>query len=311
MGDPSVRKRAGFGRQGFGIAAAAAMLILADSAHAQTGVVLKDLRPGDSKSLATGEQLLVENRDGEIAFAGRLFQGSGFTGVLGYSSEVAYVAVISGELVVDGRTARRGRMVLLPPLGARAQIERFDASRFAESWPQAARDTHGASYAELAALARSQGRGVALGRLGRTRLNVAAPGSADQELAARTVKGSEAIRTIRFAQVSAPAQVEQAVARSFVDALAAGDAETVASLMDPVPFGNTDLRNGAAEARLAMARSLIARRNWRSLLADASLTRDGTGNDWALSSPNANGRLRLRPMGDFVFVSTIEMGEGQ
>lgn len=308
MRDRSAGDLARLGKRSLATAIAISMLALAGGAHAQTGVVLKDLRAGDSNSLVTGEQLLIEGRDGDIGFAGRVLRGAGFTGVLGYSSEVAYVAVISGEIVVDGRTARRGRMVLLPPLGGRAQIERFDAARFAASWPEPAREAHASSYAQLAGLAQAQGRGISLGRLGRTRLNVAAPGSADQELAARTVKGNEAVRAIRFANVATPAEVEQAVAQSFVAALAARDADTVASLMDPVPFGNTDLRGGAGEARLAMARLLVARRDWPALLAGAQLSRIGAGNDWTVRSNGASGVLRLRPMGDFVFVRTIEMG---
>jgi hypothetical protein len=292
------------------MAATAAVLLLAqaDGAAAQDGTLLRDQRPGDAAALATGEQLLVEGQDGELAFAGRRFAAAGFTGVLGYSSEVAYVAVIAGAVAIDGRSAGAGRMVLLPPLGGKARVERFDAARFAESWPQPAREARPASYAALGRIAGEQRRGVFFGRLGRTRLNVAAPGSADQELAARTVRGGEAVRAIRFAEASAPEQVEQAVAQAFVAALAAGDAERLAALMDPVPFGNTDLRGGASEARLTMARALLARRDWPRLLAGVSLTRDGTGNDWTLAGPLARGVVRLRPMGDFVFVRTIELG---
>lgn len=290
---------------------ALAMIVsLAGQVSAETGVFLKDGRPSDAAALATGDQLLIENRNDDITFAGRSFAATGFTGVLGYSSELAYVAVISGWVVIDGESVEAGRMVLLPPMGGKAQTELFDAARFSQSWPQAVRETNASAFAALSDVASSQGRAIFFGRLGQTRFNVAAPGSADQEMATRTVKGASAIQNIRFSGQTDLAAIEQQVADDFLAALANRDTQAVAALMDPVPFGNTDLRNGGSEARLAMATALVAERDWAAALREARAVREPEqANNWAVTGPAISGTLTLRPVGDFIFVRTVNLGE--
>lgn len=288
--------------------ALALMLLAAAPAAAEPGILLADARPADSASLATGDQLLLTGSNATLQFAGRELRLEGFSGILGFASEVAYVVVLDGQARDGSTQVEPGRMLLIPPYGAAPSVQRFDAARLRARWSAAARVAQPASFQHLSLLAAGQHRGLFFGRLARTSFNVAAPGGAEQELAGRTVRGSGAVRDLRFSGQRDPAAVERGVVDMFMAALAAGDAERVASLMDPVPFGNTDLRGGASEARVAMARSLIAERNWGAALQGASVERANETNDWRLTSAAGAGTITLRPMGDFVFVRAIEMG---
>jgi len=290
------------------IATAFGLACFAPPALAEQGLLLSDGQPRGSESLAAGEQLVIETRSGPLRFGGRSLDLADFTGLLGYSSEVAYVVVIAGQVREGGRRVGPGRMLLIPPYGGAPIVQRYDARRLMESWSQSVRTARAEAFTRLAAIAQSQGRGVFFGRLARTNFNVAAPGNAERELAGRTVRGGGAVQAIRFSGTADPAAIERRVIDGFVAALLAGDAVAVAALMDPVPFGNTDLRGGAAEARLTMARALIAQRDWGALLREASVARAGEGNDWTVSGPGGRATLALRPMGDFVFVRTIEVG---
>lgn len=271
-------------------------------AAAQPGINLADGQGADSTALETGQQLLIENRQGTLPFAGRQAELAGFTGVVGYANELAYATVIDGMVSVDGVSAERGWMLMLPPYGGAPILERFDASRFARQWSAAARAAAPGTFASLEKLGAGQRRGVFLGRYGQTRFNVAASGSADRERARRSLLGADAVRDVRFSGESDPQAIEKRVVRTFLAALAAGDAETAASLLDPVHFGGRALSGGAREARVAAARSLSASRDWHALIGSAEpLPDDGAWRAGAV-------RVTLRSVDDFTFVHRVEGG---
>ncbi|MET0371997.1 MAG: hypothetical protein ABW039_11550 [Sphingobium sp.] len=278
---------------------------LPQTASALPGTLLADATSGDSATLAAGQQLLIEGQDGDLAFAGRKLALRGFTGILGYASEVAYVIVIDGRVADGTIDAERGSMLMIPPYGAAPVVQRYDAARLAASWSVPAKGARADAFAALQDVADGQKMGLRLGRLGRTRLNIAAPGGRDGELARRSVKGEGAVQAIRFSGQGDVAAIEAQVVERFLAALSAGDVDGVAGLMDPVPFGNVDLRGGAAEARRMMARALVEQRDWEAALSGVTPVREGRGNVWKLGG---TGVLVLRPMGDFVFVRAIEMG---
>ena len=215
----------------------------------------------------------------------------------------------SPSSLIGRKSVVTGKVLIIPPYGAQASTARFDSDRLSESWPEATRTAMPQVYARLRRIATVQKRGMFLGRLGRTSFNLASAGNAEEELARRSIKGDAAVQAIRFSGQNDIGVIEQRVADEFLAALASGNAESVAALMDPVPFGNMDLRNGGSEARLAMAKSLIAGHDWATLLREARAVRSTNDNDWAVSGPAMNATLTLRPMGDFIFVRMIELGE--
>lgn len=258
-------------------------------------------------ALRTGDQSLVTNRSGAVLFAGRTIALAEFSGVFGLSSEVAYVVVTAGQ-ASDGKvTARRGEMLLIPPLGGATTRVRYDAERLlaglAATHPDAGPQIAGA----LSDIAAGQRRGVFWGRLGRTSFNVSAPGTAERELAARSLKGESAIETIRFSGIAGPDALERSVVAHFLEALRKGDIADVAALMDPLPFGNADLRGEPGDARTLMARRLVARHDWSRLLPATLPEPGGTGGEWFVPLPEGRVRISLRPLGDFIFVRTVSL----
>lgn len=285
-----------------GALAAVVGLAASPAALADPGILLADARPADSASLATGQQLLLSAKTGEMSFAGRRVQLNGFTGIVGYANELAYVLVLEGAAVTADANAAVGHILILRPYGAPTSIEQFDAIRLSRQWSDAARQASPAAYASLERIKGGQEMGVWFGRLGQTSYNVAASGSADYEKSTRTLMGNATVRDIRFAGASDPMAVEQLVATKFLDALKSGDAKAVAALIDPTPFGGRGLTGGADNARLMAASSLIASSNWAQTAgAGAPQLAEGV---WK----SGDASLRLRTIDDFVFVSSISRG---
>lgn len=289
-------------RQRLGALAAMVALAASPAAYADPGILLADARSADSASLATGQQLLLSAKTGEMPFAGRRVQLNNFTGIVGYANELAYIVVLEGSAATADATAAAGHILILRPYGAPSSVEQFDAIRLSKQWSEAARQASPAAYASLERIKSGQEMGVWFGRLGQTSFNVAASGSADYEKSTRTLMGNETIRDLRFAGASDPMAVEQMVATKFLDALKSGDAKTVAALLDPTPFGGRTLAGGADDARLMAAASLIASNNWPRIAGDGAPQL--TYGVWKSGETS----LQLRTIDDFVFVSRISGG---
>lgn len=274
----------------------------APRAIADPGILLASGKAADSSTLATGDQLLLTNRTADLPFAGKAVTLSGFTGLVGYANEIAYVVVLNGSAAIGEAKASAGQMLLLRPYGAPASVEQFDAIRLAGKWSEPAKTAAPEAYQSLANIKASQELSVWFGRLGQTSFNVAASGSARSEQESRAMMGNEAVRKIRFSGASDPLAVEQLVVATFVDALKSGDVKTVAALIDPTPFGGRALAGGASDARLMAASSLIASHDWpQTAGAGAPQLTDGV---WK----SGDASLRLRTIDDFVFVSSISRG---
>lgn len=295
---------------GLATALALALVPLASgSAQELSGALLADGTRVPAGSLAAGQQQLLENASGPLAFAGRQLTLDGFTGVLGFSAETAYVAVIAGSVSMGEDAARPGQLLILPPLGAAADIARFDAERLAQSWQADFAGQHSAAFDRLRAIARRQQTGVFLGRLGTTSLNLAAPAGARAEAARRSVVGEQAVLEVRYGGAQDFAALGRSVSERMLAALTMSDDASVAALLDPVPYGNTDLTGGGGDARRLTARSLIARHDWPRLLSGAVLEPLADGQGWVARSAAGSTTVNLRRMGDFVFVSSIVGGE--
>jgi hypothetical protein len=285
-----------------GFAVLLTLASIATAALADTPILLADARAASPESLATGDQLLLSDQDGPLRFAGHDLRLVGFSGIVGYASDVAYVVVVQGE-AMDGRhRAHPGELLLLPPFGAPVGVQRFDAERLARQWSAPARAARPQVFGRLNTIAAGQSRSLFFGRLSRTTFNAAAPGGARRELASRTLLGARVVRDIRFDGRSDAASVELRIVTAFRDALIAGDAEAVAALMDPTPFGGRQLAGGAREARLLSAQGLLASRNWAAALDGAPPTPDGRR--WQVGAV----RLTLRSLDDFTFIHTVEGG---
>src|SRR5690606_30165940 len=138
-------------------------------------------------TLASGDQLVLEDRSEMIQFAGHEINLSGFSGIIGYASDIAYELVISGSASIGDKSAEPGSLTKVRPYGGDSSIERFDAVRLRDFWDENNKISMPQVYASLDKLDNGQAKAIFLGRFGRTNFNVAASGRASQELAKRTV----------------------------------------------------------------------------------------------------------------------------
>lgn len=255
-------------------------------------------------SLTTGGQITVSALSGTQSVAGHDIDFQNFSGVLGQSSDTAYIMVARGKVSSAGAHAKRGQVLILTPIQGKVIVQRYDAARFIKSWPEATRQNGPELLADFKAVAKTQKWALFLGRYESTEFNVAAPGSPSTELARRSIIGADVISRIRFSGETDPQVLEQRIVKTFTGALANGDAKTVASLMDPSPFGRSDLRGGGDGARLLMARQLVASQDWARRLRGAQFSR---GNDgvWRIDSSGTRTQIILKPIGDFAFIQSI------
>jgi len=282
----------------------------ADSQPVSTisAVSLKSGQAVSPNRLETGDQAVIENESGALAFAGYDIALDNVSGAMGYSSAAGYVVVASGAATADGVTARAGEILILLPGGEGAIAQLYDARRYAGSWDASTADAHPAVYQQLNAVAGRQKWKLFFGRLTPTSFNIAAPGSADQESARRTVYGAESVRQLRFAHAD-DADLDRKVVEMFAEALLLGDVATVAALMDPAPFGGSDLRYGAEDARMLMAGNLLESADWQARLDDAGYQPIAGGEVWVIDNGIYRTGIVLRRDENISFVHAVNTGD--
>ncbi|PIE24028.1 MAG: hypothetical protein CSA60_03885 [Neptuniibacter caesariensis] len=255
--------------------------------------------------VALGQPILVENLSGLRQFAGKDINFNDFSGLLGYSTEVGYVMVISGIVATDALDAQAGEILLIPAYGTQPSVERYDAQYFADSkYAEKVSGLKRLSQA-LDEVVAKQRSGIFWGRLRRTAFNVTAPGSADHELARRSVVGSDIVHDIRFSGISDADQIEEVTVEKFRQAMVAGDEKVVAALLSPAVFGETDIRGGASKAREMLAEHIINKENWKTVLANGRFQRTQVPNVWSMKTSHGRVFLKTEPVNDFTYVNDI------
>ena len=281
----------------------AAIFGAAQPARSEIIAAFSDSLQEQASGLATGDQLIVELGSGVIGFAGQQVELADFTGVLGYSSQAAYLVTIEGEVRAAGLDAGPGQMLLLRPLGGEPDVLNFDAGRLQTALADQPGIAGSNVLKALDPVVQRQARGIFLGRYGRTAFNVGTMGSAASEQSRRSQLGGTQVRALRFSGSGRPSAFEGEVVATMIDALARGDADAVAQLLDPLPFGERSLVEGADQPRLALARQLLEERDWSALAGSAPVALDDTR--WRVGPPGNPVELRLRRTRDFVFVQSI------
>ncbi len=256
-------------------------------------------------ALRTGDQLLIQGRNEAVRFAGTDIELEDFSGMLGFTSEAAYVLVFAGEAQVGGKTVGHGRMLLLLPFGQGVAIERFDASRLRKALYD---NLNGVQpLPALDRLASAQKTAIFFGRLAPTDVNINTLDSKDAEMARRERVGGQAVRQIRFATQPADGAIEQKIVSDFMRALVAGDAKAAAQFIDPLPYGYSNLGNGGGGARRLMTEALIGERDWRAFAGSQPI--EAGDALWLVNGSNGNARILLRRTTEFAFVQSIEVEE--
>lgn len=263
-----------------------------------------DAQETETISASIGEQRAVEERSGMVRFAGHEIELDSFAGFAGQASDIAYLLVVRGTARGRDVKAGPGEMLLLPPLGAPVSKLRYDAERFAASVTTTASGASQPLLKDLRLVARRQAAGKFWGLYQPTRFNIAAPVSADDELARRSVMGNETVHLLRFSDIEDDVVLEAAIVRKFETALREKDSRKVAALLSSAAFGAGDLRGGGMRARELFAEQVVRSHPWAELLSDAEFQPTDQRRIWELTGPTPV-QLGLRPYDDFLFVAFI------
>jgi hypothetical protein len=282
------------------------MAMSAQAQSADVGEPAVSSVASDLQSLVTGQQLALQRQSGNLDFAGHVVALTEASTIAGFASEVAYLVVLDGKARIGEVTAGPGRMLLIPPFGGRVLVERFDAARLRQGLDANAVVMAPEAGAALDRLARRQRVGIALGRLQRTRFNVAASGAAAAEGGRRALVGGQAVRAIRFSNAEDAADIARRTVTDFIAALMAGNAAHIAEFLDPVPFGAD-----GGNARIALAQAMIAERDWRTMLAGATASAGTEADQWLVQGAQGAAVVVLRPSNGFPFIGTINVEDGQ
>ena len=217
--------------------------------------------------------------------AGRSVLFDGTSAMIGASSDAVFVAVARGSAKAGDVKAGPGEALMLQPYGRSPSVVSFDAGRMAAMFGPQPPETLQGFVADLAAIADEQSVGIFFGLYQRTLFDLQNPGGPRIEGGRASVMGAPEVVRIRYSGVSDPAQIEAMVIERARAALVARDANALAQLLDPAPYGGDDLSGGGDEARLLVARELTAQYGGQAA---------------------RNATLRTRPFSDFVFVSSVE-----
>lgn len=222
------------------------------------------------------------------------------------SSEFASLAVLAGDVRTGSQTARAGEVLVTPIESGRTERFLFDAAKLARTLSP---DMAEAALPLLDPIIARQKRQRFWGRLETVGVNVRAPAPGPAEDIRRAYLSDPVVVELRRTGGGNLAKLTQATALRFVGALAAGDATTVAALIDPKPFtdGNLD-SNEWRSARQGFANRLAGDQQLVSALGGAATTPGPVAAIWLVGPEGAapTHRLTLTTRDRAVFVSSLE-----
>lgn len=223
-----------------------ALTVLASTAAAQT-----EAAPG-------ARPVLIEIPAGQtVNLRGHSYTADENSTVLSFvSSEFFGVAVISGRVATREATAQPGDVLATTIDEDRTRRYIFDAAVLARSLEPEQRARVGSALDDIMARQRRQ---RFFGRLEAVGMNVRAPGSGVVEAIRSAYMTAPAIVDVRTRAKGDAVLRRRLTAEAFAAALAAGDRDTVAALLDPKPFTDVSLDPAVWQAaRLAFAARIVS-----------------------------------------------------
>ncbi|MEM7807720.1 MAG: hypothetical protein AAF561_06380 [Planctomycetota bacterium] len=243
--------------------------------------------------------------------------------LIGAGTDTLYAAVFKGRAQAANEVAGAGDILLWTPDSGTPRNEAFDVGRFRDSLNVTTLSEVDGLQPAIATVASSQERGFRFGSLRRTPFNAVSPTDPETFERRRRYLNRPAVVKLRFEVGEDPQALSEAVATRFVEALAEGDAATVADLFHPdfLDLGNDsdfgpsstrpasdELVDAQSEARLLVARGLAG--DGREGLVVESLRRAEGPNAFFVDSTDAPRNtdgytLTLRPGDGLFFVSSF------
>lgn len=221
--------------------------------------------------------------------------------IVALSSELVTVAVIDGAIADGKQVAMAGQALVSPIDGTGSRRFGFDARRLAATLPPA---WAGDAAAPLDRIAARQKRARFWGLLEPVNLNASAPGAVPIEAVRQSYLANAVIAGLRRGAKGNPQALARLTATTFADAVARRDTDTVAALLDPKPFTDSN----ATAADWQAARTLFATRLTRDAALVAAL---GTSPAAVASDQTAfdvgGYRIKVVPRDRAMFVQSVEV----
>ena len=256
-----------------------------------------------SQSEAQSHRRMLKLADGESlsAFGVEIHAQTPTVAVLSLSTEMVTIAVVSGQLAIGATRARAGEALVTPIDGSQTHLFGYDAERLAASLPPAWAQE---MTAPLQQLALRQKRLKFWGLIEPVRINATSPSAPNVEIVRQSYLGNETIIGLRRAAHGQPQALAGLTVKKFAESLAAGDATSVAHLLDPKPFTDSGADEASWQAaRLGFAQNLVkdaVLRHAMAALPDANAT---SGNSFEAGGAY---RIQLVMRDRAMFVSAVE-----
>lgn len=219
------------------------------------------------------------------------------------SSEMVTAAVLEGTLEQGGITAQAGEALVTPIESNRTRRYGFDARRLAVSLPPQWAAEAGAP---LARLAERQRRRAFWGLIEPVGVNATAPVAPEAEAFRSSYLANDTVLALRREAGGDRRQLATLTVQRFTSALAAGDAGTIANLIDPLPFTRASEDPAVwLPARRRFATELAADRTLADALA-AGITAAGDGTDTAIFEAGGTFRIALVQRDRALFIAAVE-----
>lgn len=219
------------------------------------------------------------------------------------SSEMVTAAVLEGTLEQGGITAQAGEALVTPIESSRTRRYGFDARRLAASLPP---QWAGEAEAPLTMLTERQRRRAFWGLIEPVGVNATAPVAPEAEAFRSAYLANATVLALRRKAGGDRQQLAALTVQRFTAALAAGDAGTIADLIDPLPFTQASADPAVwLPARRSFAAGLAADRALADALA-AGITAAGDSADNAIFEAGGTFRIALVQRDRALFIAAVE-----
>ena len=279
-----------------------------DKAHANTNDQSNDTAPIIVMGLSK-PGLMQWTKGQEFKLLGADFKAKTATMALTKtSSEFVSIAVISGELTHLNRTAGPGQIFIIPIAAKEVLLHDYDAALLRATLPK---ETLALLDQPLKAIAKTQKTKLFWGLLEPTRLNIAAPINPIIESARQSYLSAPAIVELRHKSSGDFGLLQTNTVQTFIDALLRDDGETVAALIDPMPFSDaTNDTKTWQSARRSFADTLLQDRAIKQSLSDAQVTKDASTGQFSISGKNGPPYILTTVQRDSaVFIGAFEVAQ--
>jgi hypothetical protein len=262
--------------------------------------------PGGSLQSQEGAQLFSLANGERRQFLGNYFAAKGNAQFIrNISSEFVTLAVISGELTWDESRAIAGQAIVIPITNAnRIEVLEFDAARLLatidNNWLAQVRPN-------LEQISHRQKRKIFWGLLEQTGVNTSAPVPSQIERVRQSYLSQPAVVELRRRSFGNRSLLQSLTVSKFKDAMIANDGETIAALLDPLPFSDTNDNSQVWQnARRSFAENLLKDAAMKAAFRAEGIAQEPITGQFYIGPENSKYIVTTVARDSAVFIAAVE-----